>query len=123
MSYSSTNSFGYSSGPQAKKPKSSTPKKSVIGYVHNLLSTKRNRNNTMDYFKFPLQTAPNKATPALLYSPSIQPLLEQSQTSRTPIKLTNYTYTEEDSKIVVNDMTFIGKPQATEYSFQYSNLP
>ena len=58
----STNSSGYSSAPSAKKPKSSTPEKNVIGYVHNLSSTKRNRNNTMDYFTFTLQTAPNKAT-------------------------------------------------------------
>lgn len=120
MSYSKTNSSSYSSGLWAKKPKSSTPEESVIGYMHHLSSTKHNRNNTMDYFM--LQTAPNEATPALLYSPSKQPLLTQSQTSRTPIKLTNYTYTKEDSKIVVNDTTFIGKPQATEYSFQYSNL-
>ena len=51
----------------------------------------------------------------LLYSPSKKPFLEQSQSSRTPIKLVNYTNTEDGQKIVVNDMTYVGTPQATEY--------
>ena len=99
------------------------PENSVIGYVHNLSPTKRNRSNTLDYATFTLQIdRDGKAQEALLYSPSKKALLEKSETSRTAVKLINHAYTEDEEKIVVNDTTFVGTLQATEYSFQYSEL-
>lgn len=95
---------------------------SIIGYVHNLSGNRRNKANTMDYFAFTLQTAPRETRDALLYSPSKKTLLQQSQDTRTPVKLVNYAYTQDGDKIVVNDMTFVRTPQATEYAFQFSHL-
>ncbi len=107
----------------SKKTTTNATENSVIGYVHNLSGNKRNRSNTLEYVTFTLQTDSNQAKEGLLYSPAKKPLLEQSETTRTPVKLVNHAYTEDEQKIVVNDMTFVGTPQPTEYSFQYSELP
>lgn len=119
-----------------EKDSSSSPKKSytnhtkrkasessIIGYVHNLSPIKRNRKDNFEYASFKLQTTEHDAEEALLYSPSKRKLLEESQISKTPIKLVNYTRTDNDDKVVVNDMTFVGKPQPTEYSFQNATIP
>lgn len=96
---------------------------SIIGYEHNLSGNRRNKANRMDYFAFTLLTAPQETRDALLYSPSKKTLLQQSQDTRTPVRLVNYAYTRDGDKIVVNDMTFVRTPQATEYAFKFSHLP
>ena len=78
----------------------------------------------MDYVSLTLQTSENETREALLYSPKKRPLLAQRKESRTPVKLQNYTFTEDQQKIVVNDMTFISTPDSSEYNFQFaSDLP
>ena len=104
------------------KPTTTAPENSVIGHVHNLSPIKQNCSVMLDYVTFTLQTDGDQMKEALLYSPSKKPLLEQSKTSRTPIKLVNHAYTEGNQKIVVNDKTFAQTPQEIEYSFQYSEL-
>ncbi len=87
-----------------------------------LSPVKRNRNNTMDYVSITLQTASSKTIEALLYSPHERPLFVQSQDSRTPLKLKDHTYTEDKTKIVINDMTNVTTPHHSEYSFQYVEI-
>ena len=48
--------------------------------------------------------------------------VSQSQRNQTPIKLTDFTFTEDQEKVVVNNMTFVSVPQPTEYAFQYSDI-
>jgi hypothetical protein len=76
----------------------------------------------MDYVSMTLQTASNKTIEALLYSPHKWPLFVQSQDSRTPLKLKDHTYTEDKTKIVINDMTNVTTPHHSEYSFQYVEI-
>ena len=95
---------------------------SIIGYVHHLSPEKRNKKNTMDYASFTLQTLATDTKEALIYSKHKRQLFSQSQTNRTPIKLTDFTFTENREKIVVNDMTFVSVPQPSEYAFQYSEI-
>ena len=98
------------------------PSETTVAYVHDLLPVKRNRNNTMDYVSMTLQTASNKTIEALLYSPHKWSLFVQSQDSRTPLKLKDHTYTEDKTKIVINDMTNVTTPHHSEYSFQYVEI-
>ena len=77
----------------------------------------------MDYHSFKLQTSANTHRDALLYSLSKRPLLMESELSRTPVKIKNFTFTHDKSKIVINDMTNISTPQQCEYSFQYADIP
>lgn len=46
-------------------------------------------------------------------------IAKRSQTSRTPIKLRRFTFTEDGAKLVINDMTNISQPLPTEYKFQF----
>ena len=104
-----------SSIPQKKQP--------LIGYVHDVSELKRNRQDSFDYHNFTIQTSSSESKEALLYSPKKKKLLLDSQESRTPVKLHDYTFTNDQKKIVVNDMTYITTVQLTEYSFQYKELP
>ena len=72
----------------------------------------------MTYCTFLLQCS-TYTKEALLYSTPKRPLLLQSQESRTPIKLHQFTYTEDKQKVIVNDMTQISVPNQCEYAFQY----
>ena len=101
---------------------SSNVEHSIIAYVHNLSIPKRNRGNTKDYCTLLLQISSEESREALLYSTIKRPLLLQSQETRTPIKITDYTYTADNQKIVFNDMTHITSPNQCEYSFQYAEV-
>ena len=76
----------------------------------------------MDYISFTLQTSQTESKEALIYSKHKRQLFTESQSNRTPIKLKDYTLTEDKQKIVVNDMTFVSTPQPLEYAFQYAEL-
>ena len=106
------------SNKSLKRPATS----SIIGYVHHLSPEKRNKKNTMDYATFTLQTSANETKEALIYSKHKRQPFSQSQMNRTPIKLTDFTFTENREKIVVNDMTYVSIPQPSEYAFQYSEI-
>ncbi|KAK3746099.1 hypothetical protein QZH41_004624 [Actinostola sp. cb2023] len=88
----------------------------IIAYVHDLSPTKRNRGNSMDYCTLTLQTSASESHEALLYSLAKRSLLLQSQTSRTPVKIRNYTRTDDILKIVINDMANINTPEQHEYN-------
>lgn len=110
-----------SSSPQ-KRPSSPQNRHSpLIGYVHDFSTVQRNRKDTLDFHTFTIQTSSSENRPGLLYSPKKKKLLLESQHSRTPVKLQDYTFTDDD-KIIVNDMTYIASDQPMEYSFQYKNL-
>ena len=94
----------------------------LIAYVHDMSQVKRNNRNTLSYCTFKLQTSATTQKDALLYSLSKRPLLIESESSRTPVKIKNFTFTEDKSKIVINDMTNITTPQQCEYSFQFSDI-
>lgn len=89
----------------AGKMSSRTPNKSlkrpatssIIGYVHHLSPEKGNKKNTstLDYASFTLQTSGNETKEALTYSKHKRQLFSQSQTNRTLIKLTDFTFTEK----------------------------
>ena len=104
-------------------PKMQKEEQELIAYIHDLSHLKRNRGNTMDYYTMTLQTSSSENQEALLYSLSKRPLLQQSETTRTPVKLKNFTYTHDGQKLVINDMTNISTPQACEYSFQFTKIP
>ena len=91
---------------------------SMIAYVHQLSPPRRNKKNTMDYSTLLLQTEDTTKN-ALCYSKNKRPLLNDSQTSRTPINLQRFTFTEDGAKLVINDMTNLSQPLPTEYKFQF----
>ena len=92
----------------------------LIAYVHNLSPIKRNKRNTIDYTTLTLQTGPAATQPALCYSKSKRKILEEKETTRSPIKITRYTKSTDKAKIVINDKTIIAAPEDLEYNFQYS---
>ena len=95
----------------ASLPKNNT---SMIAYVRQLsLQTKK---NTMDYSNLALQ-ADDSTKEALCYSKNKWPLLNESQTSRTPIKLQRFTFTEDQAKLVINDMTNTSQPRGSSCNF------
>lgn len=106
------------SNKSLKRPAAS----SIIGCVHHLSPEKRNKKNTMDYATFTLQTSAKETKEALIYSKHKRQLFSQSQTNRTRIKLTDFTFPEDGEKIVVNDMTYFSIPQPSQYAFQYSEI-
>lgn len=107
---------------KASQSKDENKQPVVIGYVHNLSPTKRNRGNTLSYCSLTLQTSTSQSREALLYSPAKRTLLEQSQTSHTPVKILNFTHTDDKEKLVINDMTNITTPEKHEYNFQYGQI-
>lgn len=129
MEESST--FGSANSLKPEKPKSSPVAKSadsdptktptIIAYVHNLSPSKRNRRNTCDYSTVELQTSSEDKQEALLYSPHKRSLFLESERCRTPIKLQKFTYTDDEKKLIINDMTIVSVPKQSEYSFQYAN--
>lgn len=90
----------------------------LIGYVHSISNQRRNRTNTLEYSSFTLQTSANDLAHGLLYSKHKRPLLLESASNHTPVKLRNITYTQ-DGKVIVNDITNISTPQLMEYNFQF----
>lgn len=111
-----------SSSPQKRPSSPQNRHPPLIGYVHDFSTVQRNRKDTLDFHTFTIQTSSSENRTGLLYSPKKKKLLLESQQSRTPVKLQDYTFTDDD-KIIVNDMTYITSAQPTEYSFQYKNLP
>lgn len=76
----------------------------------------------MDYATFTLQTSAKETKEVLIYSKHKRQLFSQSQTNRTRIKLTDFTFPENGEKIVVNDMTYFSIPQPSQHAFQYSEI-
>ena len=93
----------------------------IIAYVHDLSSPIPNKRKTMKYSTLTLQTE-SKDLHALLYSPQKRPLLEDSQRTRTPVKIRRFTRTVDQAKLIINDMTDISQPSPTEYCFQYADI-
>jgi len=94
----------------------------LIAYVQEISQIKRNKGDTMNYCTFKLQTSATTHKEALLYSLAKRPLLIESESTRTPVKLKNFTFTQDKSKIVINDMTNISIPRQSEYSFQFADI-
>ena len=99
-----------------------SPRDSIIAYVHKVSESRRNKRNTMDYSTMVLQTSSDKQLSALIYSKTKRKLLVDSERSRTPVKLQRFTYTSDESKVIINDMTKISSPQPTEYLFQFEEV-
>lgn len=108
-------------GPLPTDSKPTRPKEgALIAYVHNLSPQRPNRNNTCEYSTMDLQTSQNKRKQALLYSPNKRSLFSESQRCHTPVKLKKFTFTDDKTKVIINDMTLVSVPKQDEYSFQYS---
>lgn len=106
---------------QKKIPKTvSGIPQTIIAYVHNLSPFKRNKRNTIDYSTLVLQTDATTIQSALCYSKSKRKILEEKETTRSPIKITRYTTSTDKTKLVINDRTIITAPNDLEYNFQYS---
>jgi hypothetical protein len=56
----------------------------------------------------------------LCFSSAKQRLLHEKESNRSAVKLSGYTFTGADSKLVVNDVTTVSTANPAEYSFQYS---
>ncbi|KAJ7380638.1 hypothetical protein OS493_007003 [Desmophyllum pertusum] len=110
------------SSPLKPSPSLSTSSPSLIAYVHNVSPPKRNRNDTMNYCSFNLQTS-NEDQEALCFSNAKRMLLVESEKNRRAIKLTQLAKTSDNKKIIVNDMTKIQSAEQSEYSFQYRDSP
>ena len=76
----------------------------------------------MNYCSLTLQTSSTETQEALLYSSAKRTLFLQSQSTRTPVKIRKYTHTDDQLKVVINDMTNISNPEQHEYNFQYAQL-
>lgn len=96
--------------------------RTLIAYVQQLSKPQRNKRNTMDYAKLLLQTSNDTSQEALLYSRAKRRILENSETSRTPIKIQRFTFTDDAKKIIINDMTKLSVPDQSEYCFQFKEL-
>ena len=106
---------------QKKIPKTvSGIPQTIIAYVHNLSPFKRNKRNTIDYSTLVLQTDATTIQSALCYSKSKTKILEEKETTRSPIKITRYTTSTDKTKLVINDRTIITAPNDLQYNFQYS---
>ena len=100
----------------ASQGSSKTREETFIAYVHELSPVKRNKQNTVDYSTLVLQSS-DRNVQALLYSNSKRQLLENSQASRTPKKIQHFNYTDDGQKVIINNMTKILVPNASEYCF------
>ena len=94
----------------------------LIGYAQDVSEVKRNRSNTTDYVTMRIQTSPVKTCQALLYSPQKRKIFVHSQQTKMPINIKDFARTSDDKK-VIDDMTYVGLPTASEYSFQYADVP
>ena len=72
----------------------------------------------MNYSTLLLQTD-ESTKEALRYSKNKRPLLNESQISPNPIKLQKFTFTDDGTTLVINDMTTISQPLSTEYELQF----
>lgn len=99
---------------------SPTKSNTIIGYVHHLSPSKRNKRDTMDYSTLALQTSASVIEEGLVYSKGKRPLLAESEKSRTPVKIKRCSYTSDGKKFIVNDITEVSVPNPTDYSFQFN---
>lgn len=72
----------------------------------------------MNYSTLLLQTD-ESTKKALCYAKNKRPLLNESHISFTPIKLQKFTFTDDGTKLVINDMTTISQTLSTEYELQF----
>ena len=80
---------------------------------------KRNHNDMVDYSTLILQNGAEETREALLYSNTKRRILNTSQESHTPVKIERFTNTDDNRKIIINDMSRVTIPNETGYSFQY----
>ena len=99
---------------------SPTKSNTIIGYVHHLSPSRRNKRDTMNYSTLALQTSVSMIEEGLVYSKSKMPLLVESEKSRTPVKIQKCSYTSDGKKFIVNDITEVSVPNPTDYSFQFN---
>ena len=99
-----------------------SPEKPIIAYVHNLSPIKRNKNNTIDYTTLTLQMSDNPKQPALCYSKNKRKILEEKETTRSPVKITCYMTSTDKTKIIINDKTIVSAPQDLDYNFQFASI-
>ncbi|KAJ7377701.1 hypothetical protein OS493_027263 [Desmophyllum pertusum] len=76
--------------PPKKATKEPTTNNTVIGYVHNLSPSKRNKRNTLDYSTFTLQVGETSMQEALCYSKTKRSILSEKETSRIPVKIAHF---------------------------------
>ena len=121
VSLTTPNTLNLNNCAQKKIPKTvSGIPQTIIAYVHNLSPFKRNKRNTIDYSTLVLQTDATTIQSALCYSKSKTKILEEKETTRSPIKITRYTTSTDKTKLVINDRTIITAPNDLQYNFQYS---
>jgi hypothetical protein len=70
-----------------------------------------------------MELSSGKKEQALLFSKHKRKLLQDHETSRSPIKIQKFTKTKDAEKFFINDMTKITVPRPDEYSFQFEKLP
>jgi len=99
-----------------------SPEKPIIAYVHNLSPIKRNKKNTIDYTTLTLQMSDNPKQLALCYSKNKRKILEEKETTRSPVKITRYTTSTDKTKIIFNDKTIVSAPQDLDYNFQFTSI-
>lgn len=97
----------------------------LIAYVHNVSPLKRNKRNTMNYTTLRLQfdsdckDSDHSPRDALCFSKTKRKLLVEKEQSRTPVKISKYTYTTDKSKLIINDFTQLENVKDLETAFQY----
>ena len=77
--------------------------------VNEVLPTKHNKTNTVEYFDIRLQTETSPSQRAVCFSKNKRQLFVDRQKTKTPIKLTNYSMSENKSDILINNMTRASK--------------
>ena len=80
---------------------------------------KRNHNDMVDYSTLIFQTGEVETREALLYSNTKRRILNTSQESHTPVKIERFTNTDDNRKIIIDDMSRVTIQNETGYSFQY----
>ena len=101
-----------------KKAKNVRFANEVIAYVREVSPTKHNKTNTVEYFDIRLQTETSPSQRAVCFSKNKRQLFVDRQKTKTPIKLTNYSMSENKSDILINNVTRVTQAKAGEYSFQ-----
>ncbi|KAJ7322023.1 hypothetical protein OS493_033185 [Desmophyllum pertusum] len=95
---------------------------SLIGYVRQVSPSKRNKRDTLDYFEVILQTEDSDRQRAVCYEKAKRPLFLSGQESKTPVKLTNFTTSDSNGDIFVNNITRVSQAEPGEYCFQYKEV-
>ena len=101
----------------------SKDKKPIVAYVHDLSPIKESKSNKREWYDMTLQTEDQKLR-AVCFSKAKRKLLESSQETLTPVKISNYLlapnlWNKEQSDIKINEMTTLQIAQSEEYHFQY----